>query len=139
MKVRADRVRSGRITGMSTDIDSRRQAAQADFRRAADSIDALFDAKSALVLALDAVVAAAGGPDPLRAALDVGDLLGRVHDSVAVVHAAALEAAEHIPQKAVATHLDSKVALVFPRPAVAAAESSQDRPALPPPPLLGTL
>ena len=124
---------------MSTDIDSRRQAAQADFRRAADSIDALFDAKSALVLALDAVVAAAGGPDPLRAALDVGDLLGRVYDSVAVVQAAALEAAEHIPQKAVATHLDSKVALVFPRPAVAAAESSQDRPALPPPPLLGTL
>ena len=103
---------------MSTEIDSRRQAAQADFRRAADSIDALFDAKSALVLALDAVAAAAGGPDPLRAAL---------------------EAAEHIPQKAVATHLDSKVALVFPRPAAAAAESSQDRQALPPPPLLGTL
>ena len=78
---------------MSTDIDSRRKAAQADFRRAADSIDALFDAKSALVLALDAVAAAAGGPDPLRAALDVDDLLARVHDSVAVVQTAALEAA----------------------------------------------
>lgn len=92
-----------------------RQQALAGLHRATATITDLFDAKDALHAALAAVAAGAGGPDPLRAAAEIGELLPRVADAVAVVQAAAVAAAEFEPQKTIAGYLDSRVALVFPR------------------------
>lgn len=94
---------------------NRRQQALAGLHRATATITELFDAKDALHAALAAVAAAAGGPDPLRAAVDVGELVSRVGDAVAVVQAAAVAAAEFEPQKTIAGHLESRVGMVFPR------------------------
>jgi hypothetical protein len=116
---------------------TRRQQALAGLHRATATITDLFDAKDALHAALAAVAAAAGGPDPLRAAVEVGELLPRVADAVAVVQAAAVAASEFEPQKTIASYLESRVALMFPRVAAAASEASA--PALPPPPAMGNL
>lgn len=94
---------------------NRTQQALAGLHRATATITDLFDAKDALHAALAAVAAAAGGPDPLRAAVDVGELLPRVAGAVATVQAAAVAASEFEPQKTIASYLDSRVALVFPR------------------------
>lgn len=114
---------------------TRRQQALAGLHRATATITDLFDAKDALHAALAAVAAAAGGPDPLRAAVEVGELLPRVADAVAVVQAAAVAAAEFEPQKTIAGYLDSRVALVFHRRASGPGEASPG--ALPPPPPTG--
>ena len=111
---------------------NRRQQALARLHRATATITDLFDAKDALHAALGGVAAAAGGPDPLRAAVEVGELLPRVADAVAVVHAAAAAAAEFEPQKTIAGYLESRVVLVFLRAVSASSEASTS--ALPPPP-----
>ena len=92
-----------------------RQQALAGLHRATATITELFDAKDGLHAALGALAAAAGGPDPLRAAVEVGELVSRVADAVRVVQAAATAAAEFEPQKTIAGYLDSRVVLVFPR------------------------
>ncbi len=111
---------------------NRRQQALAGLHRATATITDLFDAKDALHAALAAVATAAGGADPLRAAAEIGELLPRVVDAVAIVQATAVAASEFEPQKTIAGYLESRVVLVFPRVASAASEAST--PALPPPP-----
>ena len=96
---------------------NRRQQALAGLHRATATITDLFDAKDALHAALAAVAAAAGGPDPLRAAVDVGELLPRVAGAVATVQAAAVAASEFEPRRTIAGYLESRVSLVFPRAA----------------------
>lgn len=108
---------------MSETPTNRRQQALAGLHRATATITALFDAKDALHAALAAVAAAAGGHDPLRAAVEVGDMLPRVAGAVAVVQGAAVAASEFEPQKTVAGYLESRVALVFPRAASALSPS----------------
>lgn len=122
-QVRAGRMRSDRIRGMNETPTNRRQQALAGLHRATATITDLFDAKDALHAALASVAAAAGGSDPLRAAVEVGELLPRVADAVAVVQAAAIAASEFEPQKKIAGYLESRVALVFPRPATAKSTS----------------
>jgi hypothetical protein len=112
---------------------NRRQQALAGLHRATATITDLFDAKDALHAALAAVATAVGGPDPLRAAVEVGEMLPRVADAVANVQAAAVAAAEFEPQKTIAGYLESRVSLVFPRAASGPAEASTG-PLLPPPP-----
>ena len=114
---------------------NRRQQALAGLHRATATITDLFDAKDALHAALAGVAAAAGGPDPLRAAVEVGELLPRLADAVAGVQAAAVAASEFEPQKTIAGYLESRVALVFPRAASPSKEASAG--SLPPPPALG--
>ena len=110
---------------------NRRQQALAGLHRATATITDLFDAGGALQGALAAVAAAAGGADPLRAAAEVGELLSRVANAVAVVQAAAVAASEFEPQKTVAGYLESRVALVFPR--ATSVSSGVPTDALPPP------
>lgn len=134
-QVRAERERSDRIRGMNETPTNRRQQALAGLHRATATITDLFDAKDALHAALAAVAAAAGGPDPLRAAVEVGDLVPRVADAVAVVQAAAVAAAEYESQKTIAGYLESRVVLVFPRATSGASEVPVV--ALPRPPFAG--
>ena len=94
---------------------TRRQQALAGLHRATATITDLFDAKDALHAALAGVAAAAGGSDPLRAAVEIGEQLPCVADAVANVQAAAVAASEFEPQKTIAGYLESRVALVFPR------------------------
>jgi len=108
-----------------------RQQALAGLHRATATITDLFDAKDALHTALASLTTAASGPDPLRAAVEVGELLPRVADAVATVQAAAVAAAEFEPQKTIAGYLESRVALVFPR---AAATGDRSQCVVPPPP-----
>lgn len=114
---------------------NRRQQALAGLHRATATITDLFDAKDALHTALAAVAAAAGGPDLLRAAIEVGEMFPRVADAVEAVQAAAVAASEFEPQKTIAGYLESRVALVFPRAASGSSEASAG--ALPPPPTMG--
>ena len=114
---------------------NRRQQALAGLHRATATITDLFDAKDALHAALAAVAAVAGGPDPLRAAVEVGELLPRIADAVAAVQAAAIAASEFEPQKTIAGYLESRVVLVFPRATSGSSEVSVV--ALPPPPNMG--
>jgi hypothetical protein len=114
---------------------NRRQQALAGLHRATATITDLFDAKDALHTALAGVAAAAGGHDPLRAAVEVGEMLPRVADAVTNVQAAAVAASEFEPQKTIAGYLESRIPLVFPRAASAASETSTA--ALPPPPATG--
>jgi hypothetical protein len=100
---------------MSETPNNRRQLALAGLHRATATITDLFDAKDALHAALAAIAVAAGGPDPLRAAVEVGELIARLGEAVEVVRAIALEAAEFIPRKEVAAHLDSRAPCVFAR------------------------
>lgn len=100
--------------------NARRQQALAELQRATDTITGLFDAKDTLRAALTAVAAAAADPDPLRAALEIDQLLGRVAAAVDAVRAAAITASEFEARKTIAAHLDSRPALVFPRSSASA-------------------
>lgn len=95
--------------------NARRQQALAELQRGTDTITGLFDAKDALRAALAAVAAATADPDPLRAALEVDQLLGRVAAAVEAVRAAAIAASEFEGRKTIAAYLDSRPALVYPR------------------------
>ena len=95
--------------------NARRQQALAELQRGTDTITGLFDAKDALRAALAAVAAATADPDPLRAALEVDQLLGRVAAAVDAVRAAAIAASEFEGRKTIAAHPDSRPVLAFPR------------------------
>lgn len=110
-----------------------RQQALAGLHRATATITDLFDAKDALHAALAAVAAAAGRPDPLRAAAEVGDLIARVGEAVEVVRAFALEATEFIPRKEVAAHLNSRASCVFARVAGSSTKPAERAATLPAP------
>lgn len=116
---------------------NRRQQALAGLHRATATITELFDTKDALHAALAAVAAAAGGPDPLRAAVEVGELLPRVADAVAIVQATAVAASEFEPQKTIAGYLESRVALVFPRAVPSSGSIEMPTSAHLPPPSMG--
>lgn len=97
------------------DYNQRREAALAQVRRTESAITGVFDARGELDAVLASLSSSSTGPDPLRAAADVDELLPRLNAAVAGVRAAAVAACDYVSKAEVAGFLDTRPALLFPR------------------------
>jgi hypothetical protein len=102
---------------MTTNSLDRRQAATERYATAARTINAAFDAHDRLRVMLAELAELASGPDALRAARSVLDAARAVEAGVDELRAAAAAAAEHRAKAELAADLDTRAALLFPRPA----------------------
>lgn len=95
--------------------DDKRQAATAQFTRANDAINTVFDRADELRETLRGVSAAAASADLVRAARDVLDRLGPLSEGLAGLRAAAEGASNYRTKADLASDIDTKIPLLFPR------------------------